>query len=112
MQTHKNYGTLPSSYKYHSDERLSHVNFISVKILKITQALDPNKAHGPDGVSIKMLKLSRSSILKPLSLIFCKCSNCGTFKHEWKKSQHCSGLQKNSRQIVNNYRPASLRLIC
>lgn len=64
----------------------SHINIILMKdcftgdkTLKIIQALDPNKAHGYDGVSIIMLKLRSASILKPLSLIFCNCLNFGTF---------------------------------
>lgn len=52
-----NDSTFPSSYKYHSDERLNCVNFTNNKFLKIIQPLDPNKAHGHNGVSITMLKL-------------------------------------------------------
>ena len=47
-----NDSTLPSSYKYHLDERLSYADFTYEKTLKIFQALDSNKTHEHDGDSI------------------------------------------------------------
>ena len=35
---------------------------------KSSPVLDPNKGHSHDGVSIRMLKLACSSIIKPFSL--------------------------------------------
>ena len=74
-----NDSTFPSTYKHRTDERLSCVNFTSDKILKIIQALDPNKAHGHNGVSIRMLERSSLSMLKAHSLIFRNRLNSGTF---------------------------------
>ena len=48
--------TLPSSYKYHTDGRVTYISFTCDKILKTIQALDPNEAQGYDGASIRMLK--------------------------------------------------------
>ena len=42
-------------------------------ILNILKSLDANKAHGHDDISIRMLKLSQNSILKPLKFIFQSC---------------------------------------
>ena len=53
--------------------------------MKIIQSLDANKAHGYDGISIRMLKLSSPSIIKQLSIIFNNCLKSGIFPDDWKK---------------------------
>ena len=64
-------------------------NFFSQKLQPISNdsifPLDPNKAHGHDGISVKMLKLSCPSIIKPLLVTFRKCLKSGTFPDNWKK---------------------------
>ena len=45
-------------FRYWTDERLSWVNLTCEHILKIIQVLDSSKAHGHDGVSMSVLKLS------------------------------------------------------
>ena len=66
----KNDSKLPSHLNYKTDNRLSAVNFSIDDIAKILQNLDPNKAHGHDKISIRMLQLCGNSICKPLELIF------------------------------------------
>ena len=44
------------------------------------------KAHGHDVICIRMLKLCRDSVWKPLEIIFRYCLKAGTFPNEWKKS--------------------------
>ena len=61
---------LPKSNTYHTENRLNDITFDNKKLLKIIQSLDANKSHGYDGVSIRMLKLSSPSVIKPLSNIF------------------------------------------
>ena len=41
------------------------------------QRLNSNKAHGHDGISIRMLKLYGPSVIKPLSLLFNNCLRDG-----------------------------------
>ena len=48
--------------------------------------LRPNKAHGYDIISIRMLKFCGESIYKPLRLIFRTCLGQGTFPLCWKKA--------------------------
>ena len=40
------------------------------KILNIIRSLNPNKAHGWDEISIRMIKLSDASLVTPLKKIF------------------------------------------
>ena len=61
---------LPSHIKYLTDNRLSFLNFSHDKIAKVIQNLDPNKAHGHDNISIRMVKVCGPSIYKPLEIIF------------------------------------------
>ena len=51
----KNDSKLPSYLNYNTDNRLSTVNLSIDDISKIIQNLDPNKAHGHDKISIRML---------------------------------------------------------
>ena len=55
-------------------------------IANIIENLNPNKAHGFDMISIRMLKICGDSILKPLELIFKSCIESGKFPIEWKKA--------------------------
>ena len=66
----KNDSKLPSSLNYKTDNRLSTVNFSIDDIAKVLQNLDPNKAHGDDKISIRILQLCGNSVCKPLYLIF------------------------------------------
>ena len=66
----QNNSTLPKSNTYHTENRLNDITFDKEKLLKIIQSLDANKAHGYDGVSIRMLKLSSPSVIKPFPLHF------------------------------------------
>ena len=68
-----------------TENRLNDITFDNEKLAKIIQSLDPNKAQGYDGISIRMLKLSSLSIIKPLSIIFQNCLKSTVFPHDWKK---------------------------
>ena len=55
-------------------------------ILKLIRNLDPNKSHGFDGISIRMIKMCDESIIKPLNIIFKNSINEGTFPSQCKKA--------------------------
>ena len=40
------------------------------KDINVIKALDPWKAHGSDDISIRMLKICDSAIVKPLTILF------------------------------------------
>ena len=82
----KNSSKLPSHLDYLTDNHLSYVSVSQDGIAKIIQNLDPTKAHGHDNISIRMLKICRSSICKPLEMIFKQCIETGFFPSEWKKA--------------------------
>ena len=69
------------------------------------RSLNIQKAHGPDDISIHMIKICDSALVKPHSLIFQNCFKCSTFPDIWKKSDICLVHTKNDKQVINNYRP-------
>ena len=88
------------------------VDDIEQKNIGMIQHLNVNKAHGHDGISIRMLKICCGSISKPLSKIVKKCLSDGYFPQSWKKANVIPIHKKNSKQDIKNYRPISLLPIC
>ena len=64
-----NGSVLPSELPLRTDSSLSSCHFTKDDILQIINNLDPNKAHGHDEISIRMLKICGDSICRPLSII-------------------------------------------
>ena len=54
--------------------------------LKVIQSLNSNKAHGHDGVAVRIIKLSCISIIKPLLIIFHNCLKFWSFPRGLEKS--------------------------
>ena len=73
-------------------------------MLTIIQALDTNKADRYDFISIRMLKLSNPSLMKPRDIIFQNCLSAGNFPDDCKKGNIVPVHTKNSKQLVNNHR--------
>ena len=69
----ENSSTLPTCIFPKTDKSLSTIYFSEEDILKIIRSLDPNKAHGHDNISIRMIKLCDKEICKPLHMIFVSC---------------------------------------
>ena len=78
------------------------------KILSIIRSLNPNKAHGWDEISIRMIKLSDTSLLTPLKIIFTNCLRHGVFPEIWKRANVVRVHKKNEKNLKSNYRPISL----
>ena len=77
---------LSLTLSHKANERLSSVKITDDEILKIIAKLDPNKAHGHDQISIRMIKICSTSICKPLRLTFNHCIDNGNYPCEWKKA--------------------------
>ena len=61
---------LPSTVMYRIENRLSTINFKVEDLLKIIKSHNVNKAHGHDDISIRLLQIKSSEMVKPLPLIF------------------------------------------
>ena len=75
-------------------------------ILAIIKNLNPNKSHGWDNISIRMIKLCGKSIAYSLKLIFEASLQCGEIPDYWKKANAVPAHKK--KKLVKNYRPISL----
>ena len=60
--------------------------FCKSDVIKLIKALDVSKAHGHDGISVKMIKICGGSIAHPLTLIFQNSVAAGIFANDWKKA--------------------------
>ena len=107
-----NDSSLPNNQTLETVTRLSDINIDTDTIIKLIRSLDPNKAHGCDGISIRMLKLCATSISKPLHILFNNSVISECFPNEWKKANVIPVHKKGDKQIINNYRPVSLLPIC
>ena len=81
-----NDSVLPTLLEHESEARFSKITFTDDQILKILRALDINKSHRHNQISIRMLKLCDKSIITPLSIFFQNCIDIRTFPDTWKKS--------------------------
>ena len=107
-----NNSSLLNKLIYLTKKRLTKIRFSEDDIAKIIQNLDPNKAHGHDQISIRMLKICGKTICKPLECIFRECLNTGLFPLEWKKVNLVPVYKKVDKQYLINYRPVLLLPIC
>ena len=103
-----NSSKLPTNLAPRTDQSLTSVHFSQDDILKIIQNLNPNKAHGPDKISIRMIKICGKSLCKPLEMIFKSCIKKGEYPSEWKKANVVPVHKKGDKQLLKNYRPISL----
>ena len=108
----ENNSVLPSSTNPITDQYLASIEFMKDDIKRIIRNLDPNKAHGHDMISIRMLKMSGDFIIEPLFKIFKNCLKCGIFPDHWKKGNIVPTFKKGDKQNIKNYRPVSLLPNC
>ena len=83
------------------------LDFSSNNIEKIIQNLDPNKDHGHDKISIRMIKICGKLICKPLQLLFNQCIDTSSFPLEWKKANIVPIHKKGDKQCLKKL-PTSL----
>ena len=73
-----NTSCLPS-FSYRTGCRIKSFHVTENDILAIIKTLDPNKAHGCDNISIKMIKNCSQSLTLPLKIIFEHSIKSGKF---------------------------------
>jgi hypothetical protein len=91
-----------------TDSLLDSVRFTENDIIDIILSLHPEKAHGWDDLSIRMIKMCGKTLSKPLAIIFRNCIKKGIFPNKWKKANVIPIFKKDKKHFVKNYRPISL----
>ena len=94
--------------RYHTNDRLSHFNISVLEIKDLLKTLKPDKAHGNDDISVKMIKLCGDEICLPLLIIFRNILHTGIYPSQWKLANVTPVHKKKDKQTVGNYRPISL----
>ena len=80
----QNSSKLPFTLNKKTEKSISSITFNRNDIATIIRSLNPNKAHGYNMISIRMLKICDNSICKPVELIFQSCIKHGKFPNECK----------------------------
>ena len=93
------------NFCYKTQKRISDIEIKEDDILLIIKNLNPNKAHGWDNVSIRMIQLCGKSIVKPLKYLFESSLTAGIFPEDWKKANIIPVHKKESKNCLKNYRP-------
>ena len=70
------------------------------EILKIIRAVNINKAHGHDGISIRMINICDESLLKPLLILFKNSLKLSYYPDIWKKSNIIPAHKKEWQAIT------------
>ena len=70
--------------------------------------MDPNKAHGHNEITIRMIKMCASLTSIPLAILFRNCLESECFLKEWKKANIVPVHEKHDRQLIKNYWTVSL----
>ena len=112
MHLLKNISTLPNTCSKHTNNIYDTIIFSKDDIYKIIKNPDPNKAHGHDMISIRMMKLCDISICKPPEIIFQNCLRSEKFLSKRKKRNVVPTFKKGGKQCIKNYRPVSLLPVC
>ena len=71
--------SIASSVNLATNETVTKINFDEQLTAKLIVALNPNEAHGHDGLSIPMLQMDFDSLSKPFSIIYRNCLKAGFF---------------------------------
>ena len=76
---------MPSEFTYMTEERIQSITFSESVVIKIIRALDVDKAHGHDDISVRMIKFSTNSVPHLLTLIFQNSMAAATFATQWNR---------------------------
>jgi len=95
-------------FNINTELSLSEVNFSQADITVILAKLQPDKAHGHDGLTARILKNLSDTISLPLLIIFKNCISQGYFPKKWKMANVVPIFKKNEKNLIKNYRPVSL----
>ena len=91
-----------------SDCRISDFLIQHDNVIKIIRDLNPTKAHGYDGISIRMIKMCAVSIVVPLMIIFNKALTTSVYPDIGKRGNVVPVHKKDSKNLMKNYRPIRL----
>jgi hypothetical protein len=81
-------------------------------VLHHTRKLKTTGAHGPDGITARLLQEMAWDISPALTLLFRKSMAEGVVPADWRRANVTPIFKKGSKSDPGNYRPVSLTSIC
>ena len=70
------------------------------------------RIHGFDNTSTRIIKICDKALVLPLLIIFKTALRSGTYPDQWKKANIVPVHKKESKHLLNKYRPISLVPVC
>ena len=86
---------IPDWHRYMTNAKIKLKNSDIINVMK---AFGPCNSHLYDDISINMLKMYDSPIVKPLESLFKNCIRQGIFPDNWKKSNICHIYKKGDKK--------------
>ena len=77
-------------------------------VLDMLQSLNVNKATGPDGIPVHILRLSVSVVMDSLAALFNESLQSGIFPSDWKKANVYPVFKAGDSQLLTKYTPISV----
>ena len=87
------------------------LKFESIDISFVEKQIDKmnvNKATGKDSISVKILKIAKPIVSKPITMLINKTIENASFPNKLKEAQVLPSIKKNSQLEVGNNRPVSI----
>lgn len=94
------------SYSY-TDTSPTH-QFTENEILKQIMRLKPEKSPGPDGITNECIKVAKTLLLTPITILWNKILDENVVPHQWMTSEIILLYKKGDPADIGNYRPISL----
>ena len=91
-----------------TDKKLCNLSINENDISTRIRNLDPNKSPGWDNLSVRMIKLFGDSLIYPVKCIFERALQEGKYPDCWKKANVVPVYKRESKSLIQNYRPISL----
>ena len=99
---------LPDIEQLNYNEQLNDINITVRDVERQIDKLKKGKAPGPDGITTSILKKLKSSVVKPLQLIFQLSIQTGVVPSDWKSAKVVPIFKSGARGKPSNQRPVSL----
>ena len=89
-------------------EPLLTITLTQAVILRAKDKIKSSKSQGPDGIHPKLVKECKSTLVKPLELIYRKSLESGKLPSLWKQGNVTAIFKSGDKTKPENYRPISL----
>ena len=93
------------------DQPLETVVFTEEQVAEKIGKLNAFSARGPDNISAKLLQVTKTTISRPLAMLYQKSMKTGIVPEAWKMATVTPIFKKGQKSNPSNYRPVSLTSI-